>query len=46
MALYEANQRARREARADLIEDLLNGGADTEKGIRAALQRVRQLRKR
>lgn len=32
--------------RADLIEDLLTGGADTDKGIRAALARIKKLRKR
>lgn len=46
MGLYEASRRARNAARADLIEDLLSGGADTKKGIDAALQRVSELRKR
>lgn len=38
--------RERREMRADLVEDLLSGGADTKEGVRAALQRVKALRKR
>lgn len=44
--MYEASLRRRNELRADLIEDLIAGGAETEKGLRAALARVKKLRKR
>ncbi len=46
MGLYEAARRARNAARADRIEDLLTGGADTKKGVEAAMKRIRELRKR
>lgn len=36
--------RKHRQDRADLIEDLLSGGADSEKGVRATLARIKQLR--
>ena len=44
--MYEAALRRRNEQRAEMIEDLLTGGADTDKGVRAAIARVKQLRKR
>ncbi len=34
-----------RHKRADLIEDLLAGRADTKEGIRNTLQRIKELRK-
>lgn len=46
MGMYEASVRARNAQRADLVEDLLSGGADSKEGVRAALKRIKQLRKR
>ena len=44
--LYAAQLRQRNEARADRIEDLLTASVETEKGMRAAMARVKALRKR
>lgn len=43
--MYEAALRRRNAMRADLIEDLITGSVETDKGLRAAVARVKQLRK-
>ena len=43
---YDAHQRAINEQRAALIEDVLSGSADTKEGLKAAMTRIKQLRKR
>lgn len=43
--MYDAQQRAHRHARADLIEDLLAGRAETKEGARATTARIKTLRK-
>ena len=43
--MYEHLQQQRRRSRADLIEDVLAGTAQSEKGARVALKRAKDLRK-